>query len=106
MFSDGAETQADVNRPKNGPVPGRPVNGYARGRAGRARIAEALWAQALPTTIILAGTVYVKRFGSGRNGLLAITNFSRRAGEAKSTVAVRDRPLPLRATMVPMPLSG
>ncbi len=28
MFSEGVEWQIDLNRPKNGPVPGRPVNGY------------------------------------------------------------------------------
>ncbi len=28
MFSEGVEWQVDVHGPKNGPVPGRPVNGY------------------------------------------------------------------------------
>ncbi len=28
MFSEGVEWQVDVDGPKNGPVPGRPVNGY------------------------------------------------------------------------------
>ncbi len=31
MFSEGVEWQVDVHRPKNGPVPGRPVNGCQRG---------------------------------------------------------------------------
>ncbi len=31
MFSEAVERQIDVNRPKNGPVPGRPVNGYVVG---------------------------------------------------------------------------
>jgi putative PIN family toxin of toxin-antitoxin system len=36
MFSDRLETQVDVNIPKNGPVPGRPVAGQLYYTSGRA----------------------------------------------------------------------
>jgi hypothetical protein len=42
-------------------------------------------------------------FFTGRNGLLEMTNFTRPADDAKSIVATRPEPLPLRAMTRPKP---